>query len=311
MISQPPDNKKGSVLVIGGGIAGMQAALDCANSGLKAYLLEEQPAIGGNMAQLDKTFPTNDCSICMLSPKLVEVGRHLNIKIISYADLEKVEGKPGNFKVKVKRKARYIDEEKCTGCGSCVENCPVHNRISVPVRPRPEPQLDPETKTWLESILSQRQGQGQQLLVPVLHEVQRQYRHLPREVLEYVSWNLNVPLSAVLRVASFYNIFSLKPRGRHTISVCLGTACFVKGSGMLLEKIERELQIKSGETTADRLFTLEEVRCIGCCALAPAIRIDDKVYGHLTQFQIPKILKKYRNSNTPEMKSPALEQALT
>ena len=117
-------NKKGSVLVVGGGIAGMQAALDCANSGLKAYLLEEQPAIGGNMAQLDKTFPTNDCSICMLSPKLVEVGRHLNIEIIAYAELEKVQGQAGNFKVTINKRARLVDEEKCTGCGACEEECP-------------------------------------------------------------------------------------------------------------------------------------------------------------------------------------------
>lgn len=115
----------GAVLVIGGGIAGMQAALDSAELGLKVYLLEKEPSIGGNMARLDKTFPTNDCAMCMISPKLVETGRHLNIEIISYADLEKVEGEAGNFTVTVNKKARYVDEDKCNGCGECELECPV------------------------------------------------------------------------------------------------------------------------------------------------------------------------------------------
>ena len=103
----------------------MQAALDSAEIGYKVYLLEESPAIGGNMAKLDKTFPTNDCAMCMISPKLVETGRHLNIEVISYADLEQVEGEAGNFTVKINKKARYVDEEKCNGCGECEQECPV------------------------------------------------------------------------------------------------------------------------------------------------------------------------------------------
>jgi heterodisulfide reductase subunit A-like polyferredoxin len=117
--------KTGSVLVVGGGIAGMQASLDCANAGYKVYLLEKEPSIGGNMARLDKTFPTNDCAMCMISPKLVEVGRHLNIEIISYADLKRVEGEAGDFQVVVNKRARYVDEEKCNGCGDCERACPV------------------------------------------------------------------------------------------------------------------------------------------------------------------------------------------
>ncbi len=119
------NGKVGSVLVVGGGIAGMQAALDCANSGFKVYLLESEPAIGGNMARLDKTFPTNDCAMCMLSPKLVETGRHLSIEIIAYADLKKLEGRPGNFTATVNKRARFVDEEKCNGCGDCEQVCPV------------------------------------------------------------------------------------------------------------------------------------------------------------------------------------------
>ncbi|MBI5001439.1 MAG: FAD-dependent oxidoreductase [Euryarchaeota archaeon] len=119
------ESKIGAVLVVGGGIGGMQSALDLANSGFKVYLLEEKPAIGGVMAQLDKTFPTNDCSMCIMSPKLVEVGRHPNIELITYADLEEVSGEAGNFHVKVRRKAGFVDMEKCTGCGECANSCTV------------------------------------------------------------------------------------------------------------------------------------------------------------------------------------------
>ena len=115
---------KGSVAVVGGGIAGIQAALDLADSGFKTYLIESRPSIGGVMSQLDKTFPTNDCAMCILSPKLVETARHPNIELISYSDVKSISGKAGDFKVKIVKKARYVDETKCTGCGSCTEKCP-------------------------------------------------------------------------------------------------------------------------------------------------------------------------------------------
>ncbi|MFC2004801.1 FAD-dependent oxidoreductase [Chloroflexota bacterium] len=117
--------KVGAVMVVGGGISGMQSALDLANSGFKVYLVEETTSIGGRMSQLDKTFPTNDCSMCMISPKLIEVGKHNNIELITNAQVESVEGEEGNFQVKVLKKPRYIDEDKCSGCGDCVEACPV------------------------------------------------------------------------------------------------------------------------------------------------------------------------------------------
>jgi len=117
--------KVGAALVVGGGIAGVQAALDLANSGIKVYLLERSPAIGGKMAQLDKTFPTNDCAMCIVSPKLVEAGRHLNIDIITNSELVSLEGEAGHFKAKILRHPRYVDMRKCTSCNDCTEVCPV------------------------------------------------------------------------------------------------------------------------------------------------------------------------------------------
>ena len=117
--------KDNAVLVIGGGIAGIQAALDLANRGVKVYLVEKSPSIGGRMAQLDKTFPTMDCSICILAPKMIECLRHPNIELLAYSEVREVMGSAGNFVVKVVRKPRFIDAGKCTGCGECMEKCPV------------------------------------------------------------------------------------------------------------------------------------------------------------------------------------------
>ena len=118
----------GSVLVVGGGIGGIQSSLDLANAGFKVYLVEEKPAIGGVMAQLDKTFPTNDCSLCILSPKLVEVGRHPNIELLTYSDVQNISGQMGDFTVKIKKKSRYVTDA-CVGCGLCSDACVLAERL--------------------------------------------------------------------------------------------------------------------------------------------------------------------------------------
>jgi heterodisulfide reductase subunit A len=114
------------VMVVGGGIAGIEAALQIADAGFEVILVEKEESIGGHMAKFDKTFPTLDCAACILTPKMVSVGKHPNIRLLSYAEIEEVEGYVGNFKIKVRKKARYVDPALCNSCGSCYDACPSH-----------------------------------------------------------------------------------------------------------------------------------------------------------------------------------------
>ena len=114
-----------SMLVVGGGIAGIQASIDLANMGFQVYLVERSPSIGGRMAQLDKTFPTNDCAMCILAPKMIECYRHKNVKVLSYSEVVGIKGELGRFQARILMKPRYVDEARCTGCGECAQECPV------------------------------------------------------------------------------------------------------------------------------------------------------------------------------------------
>ncbi len=276
-------------MVVGAGIAGIQSALDLADSGYKVYLVEKGPSIGGTMTQLDKTFPTNDCSMCIVSPKLVEASRHTNIEVLSYSEVEKVEGSAGRFRVQVRRKARSVDPARCTGCGVCMAACPVRSRIRVPERFESEAGRETaETDAAIDEIGAQRQN-----LIHILQEAQRRFNYLPEAALRRISERLGLPYAEVYGTASFYKAFSLAPRGKHLMQVCMGTACHVRGAQRILEELERRLSIKAGMTTEDRLFTLETVNCLGACALGPIVAVDGEYHGNLTAARVPKLIDAY------------------
>jgi NADH:ubiquinone oxidoreductase subunit E/NAD-dependent dihydropyrimidine dehydrogenase PreA subunit len=282
----------GAVMVCGGGVAGIQAALDLSAGGYRVYLVEESPSIGGGMARLDKTFPTGDCATCIISPKLVECMRDYNIDVMTLSDVTALEGEAGHFNATVRKRPRSVDASKCTGCGDCWSHCPVHN-VPQPVgTPQPSEELTAEQTAWVDKILDRHRDDPAPLL-QVLQDINDERNYLPRTILEYLSGRLNTPLAEILRVASFYNAFSLEPVGRHVIEICLGTACFVRGSGLLLERLEQELNVVAGETDKDGRFTLRTVRCIGCCALAPAMRIDGVTFGKVKLDKVVNILEHF------------------
>jgi len=151
------------------------------------------------------------------------------------------------------------------------------------------------TKAQMDELLScinaHRGEQG--ALMPVLHEAQNIYGYLPAEIQTVIAEELGVSLAEVYGVATFYSRFSLQPKGKHQISVCLGTACYVKGSDKVLEAIEHELRIKCGECTPDKKFSIDSCRCVGACGLAPVMIVDGEVYGKLTARDVKGILDKY------------------
>jgi NADH-quinone oxidoreductase subunit E len=131
-------------------------------------------------------------------------------------------------------------------------------------------------------------------LIAILQDIQEKFNYLPKEALKILNKAMEIPLARIYEVATFYNAFSLTPRGKYLVEVCAGTACHVKGAFNVLESLERTMEIKCGETTRDETFTLEQVRCLGCCSLAPVVRINGNIHAYLTQREIPKILKNYR-----------------
>lgn len=129
--------------------------------------------------------------------------------------------------------------------------------------------------------------------IATLQDIQREENYVPPEALAEAAMSLNVPLSQLYSVATFYSAFSLKPRGRHVINVCLGTACHVRGGTRLLEKLERDLGVSPGQMTRDRKYSLETVRCVGCCSLSPVVTVDGDTFGRVRQDKLPAILKRY------------------
>jgi len=145
----------------------------------------------------------------------------------------------------------------------------------------------------LDKIIEEQFHRDKEKLIMILQEIQRKYNYLPQASLIYLSEKMGVPISKIFGVVTFYSTFSLQPRGKHIISVCLGTACHVRGAEKVRERIEETLNIRDGQTTEDMRFTLESVRCLGCCSLGPVVRVDDDIHGRITADMTEKILENY------------------
>jgi NADH-quinone oxidoreductase subunit E len=147
--------------------------------------------------------------------------------------------------------------------------------------------------TKVESLIDSYVDKKEQL-ISLLQDVQAEFNYIPQDVLVRISQKLDIPLSQVFSVATFFQAFSLKPRGRHTVTVCLGTACHIKGGQRLVDKMERDYGLKPGETTEDQRFSLETVNCLGCCALGPVVVVDGKYESQVNPEKLDKILKNYQ-----------------
>jgi NADH:ubiquinone oxidoreductase subunit E len=146
----------------------------------------------------------------------------------------------------------------------------------------------------LDTLIEEKYDNNQEALVMILQELNAEYNYVPPETLRYVAEKMDIPLSKIYSVATFYKAFHLEPRGRHIISQCVGTACHVRGAMRIKGKVEKSLSVKAGENTNDMRYTFETVRCIGCCSLGPVIKIDDDVYSNVEQEQVDKILGNYQ-----------------
>lgn len=155
----------------------------------------------------------------------------------------------------------------------------------------------------LDHTIEQQFNNDKENLIMILQAIQRRYNYLPRPALEYVSEKMLVPLSQIYGVGTFYSSFSLEPRGKNIISVCLGTACHVRGAHKIRERIEEILGISDGETTEDKHFSLESVRCIGCCSLGPVVKINEEIHGRITSDEVGKVLGHYAEKSTAEQSS--------
>jgi len=145
----------------------------------------------------------------------------------------------------------------------------------------------------IDKIIKQ-YGKKESAILAILQDIQTKEKYLPKEVLEQVSQKMGIPMTNIFRIATFYNALSIKPRGRHKVDVCLGTACHVRGGNKIIDKLSRDLSIQVGETTKDKRFTLESVRCVGCCSLGPVMVVDGNVFGRLTQEKVPGLLKEFK-----------------
>jgi len=163
-----------------------------------------------------------------------------------------------------------------------------------------QPEKMEALRQYMQEVKDQPQAESN--LIGVLHKVQGLFGYLPQEVMDEVAETLQIPTAHIWGVATFYHYFNLEPIGKHVVSVCMGTACYVKGAGTVLDALKKELGVEIGDTTDDKLFTLQEARCLGACGIAPVIMVDDKIYGELDAKKTVELINQYRKANAAENK---------
>ena len=222
----------------------------------------------------------------------MDVGRHPNITILTMSEVQELQGEAGNFKAKILQHTRNVDMDKCTGCGDCWNNCLVYNKAEIREVPSVKEKLEAAMLQKLDEIIEVNECRRENI-IGILQGITDEYNWLPKDAIYYVAERLEIPFSYVYRIASFFTQFSLKPRGRHIIKVCMGTACFVRGSPKIISQIQSDLGIGPGETTEDGLFTLETVNCLGACALGPLMVVDADYHGRVKTAAVKSVLKNY------------------
>lgn len=161
------------------------------------------------------------------------------------------------------------------------------------VETKEKPKFDlTELKKFIDTVKHKEHPES--YVIGILHKAQELYGYLDKSVMDEIATQMNIPTAHIWGVATFYHYFNLKPRGKYNIAVCLGTACYIKGAHDILDTIKDELKISIGQTTEDKIFTLQEARCLGACGIAPVIMIEDKIYGSLTPKKVSDLLKSYR-----------------
>jgi NADH-quinone oxidoreductase subunit E len=188
--------------------------------------------------------------------------------------------------------------KKCTGCGDCWNNCLSRNRIRVPAARSVAAQTPPDVAAKVDAILEKYTDRAG-MVIGMLQDVQEAFNYLRQDALMYLAEKSGVPLSRLYAVARFYHAFSLAPRGKNIIRVCLGTACHLRGGGQVADAITRELGIAHGETTKDMQFTFERVNCLGACALAPVVTVNNKYYGQMTVGKMVDLIGKLAGEPQP------------
>jgi NADH:ubiquinone oxidoreductase subunit E/ferredoxin len=253
---------------------GMKIPASCGGRGSCGFCKVNVASGGGQVLPTEEVF---------LSKEEERAGSRLACQVKVKNDIElfvpdllttvKGMAKNGTFDTRLKWRFRGGDDQRVVSDGRKVK-------------------LDRKSRRSVDAILEKHENSSGTIL-PILHDINAAFLHLPEPALRMVSEALDIPFSTVFTIATFYNAFSLEPKGRHVISVCMGTACYIKGSPLILESFERELGIKVGETTGDSKFTLKTVSCVGCCGQSPVITVNEHIYGYLKLMEVPQILNKY------------------